>query len=213
MREEIEKNLQWSRRYIDAPATDTHLATRIETIDFEDIIIIDISRLNKFPKIDEHSVGISPWFKLDVIGFYHRGIEVFLDDSKKVIQTRDDNGLLSWRFLRKGEDSESAMYALAVGRIPFDFIESVDWSRSDGYYNSPHFYCRFAGPLGGPYEDVVYKANLYPEVSRHLHDLDLHRESYEWGLMRRRTFLFRQNIIRRWCRLKTGLAIRPSRLR
>lgn len=95
MREEIEKNLQWSRRYIDAPATDTHLATRTEVTDFEDIIIVDISRMDDFPKIDEHSVGISPWFKLDVIGFYHRGIEVFLDDSRKVIQTRDDKDLLS----------------------------------------------------------------------------------------------------------------------
>jgi hypothetical protein len=109
MREEIEKNLQWSRRYIDAPATDTRLATRIEVTDFEDIIIMNISRMNEFPKIDEHLVGISSWFKLGVIGFYHRGIEVFLDDSRKVIQTRDDNGLLSWRFLKKGEDSESAM--------------------------------------------------------------------------------------------------------
>ena len=213
MREEIERNLQCSRRHIDVPATETHLATRIEVIDFEDIIIIDISRMNEFPKIDEHSVGISPWFKLDVLGFYHRGIEVFLDDSRKVIQTRDDDGLLGWRFLKKGEDSESAMYAFAIGRIPFDFIERVDWSRSDGYYDSPHVYCRFAGPLGGPYENVIYKANLYPEVSRHLHDLDLHRESYEWGWIRRRAFLVRQSIVRCWRRLKTALPIRHPRLR
>lgn len=105
------------------------------------------------------------------------------------------------------------MYAVAIGRIPFDFIESVDWSRTDGYYNSPHFYCRFAGPLGGPYEDVVYKAKLYPQVSTHLHDLDLHRESYEWGWMRRRAFLFRQDIIRCWRRLKNGLPSGHRRLR
>ena len=203
MREEIETNLKWARRYIDSPATDTHFATRIEAIDFEEIVIIDISRMNKFPEIDEHGVGISPWFKLDVVGFYHRGIEVFLSDSRKAIRTADPDGLLStWRLLTEGEDSESAIYTVSIGRVPFDFIESVDWSRSDGYYNAPLFYCRFVGPLRGPYEDVVYKANLYPQVSRYYHDLDLRKESYEWGVFKRGIFLVRQDFLRGWHWLK-----------
>ena len=215
MCEEIEKNLQWSRSYIDSPATETHLATRIEITDFEEIIVIDISRMNEFPKIDEHGVGISPWFKVDVVGFYHKGIEVFLSDSRKVIRAADPDGSLSWRLLKEKEDEDSdyGIYAMSIGRIPFDFIESVDWSRSDGYYNAPHFYCRFAGPLRGPYEDVVYKANLYPEVSRHYHDLDLRNESYEWGFLRRKTFVFRKDITRYWHRLKTALPIHRSQHR
>jgi hypothetical protein len=199
MREEIEKNLQWARRYIDSPATETHLATKIECIDFEEIIIIDINRMNEFPKIDEHGVGISPWFKVDVVGFYRKGIEVFLSDSRKAVRTVDPDGFVSgWRLLKEDEKAESAIYAVSIGRIPFDFIESVDWSRNDGYYNAPIFYCRFAGPLRGPYEDVVYKANLYPEISRNYHDLDLRRESYEWGMFRRRKFLLGQDIRRCW---------------
>ena len=48
LREEIERNLKSSRRYIDKPATETHLATRIEAIDLEDIIVRDVKRLVPF---------------------------------------------------------------------------------------------------------------------------------------------------------------------
>jgi hypothetical protein len=82
LREEIEQNLRWSKRYIDRPATATQLATCIEVINFEEVIIRDIRRMDKFPDIDEESIGISPWFKLDVLGIYDRGIEVFLSDSR-----------------------------------------------------------------------------------------------------------------------------------
>jgi len=60
--------------------------------------------------------------------------------------------------------------AWPVGRIPFDFIESIDW-HPDEYWGCPHFYCRFANPFGEPYEDVIYRARLYPEVSKNLHVL------------------------------------------
>ena len=208
MREEIEKNLHSSRRFVDKPATETHFATGIEVVSFEDIIIRDIRRMDKFPDIDENHVGISPWFRLDPVGLYHRGIEVFLSDSRSLIPTEDGN----WRVLPRYQHSEQAKYAATVGRIPFDFIERIDWSRSDGYYNSPHFYCRFAGPLRGPYEDVIYKVKLYPEVSEHFHDIGLRKESYQWGTLRQRVFLFRQDIIRWWRQARKSISGLAARL-
>ena len=201
MREEIENSLRWERRYIDSPATETHLATRIEVIDFEEIIIRDIQRMDAFPKINERDVGISPWFKVEVSGFYDRGIEVFLSDWRKAVPALEADSFQSnWSLVKQDDNSESAVDVVAIGRIPFEFIERVDWSRSDGYYDTPHFYCRFSGPLREPYEDVFYKANLYPEISTHYHDLGLRKESYEWGFMRRWAFLFRQDLIRYWRR-------------
>ena len=89
MREEIEQNLKWSKRYIDRSATSTQLATRIEVIDFEEIVIRDIRRMDRFPKVDENGIGISPWFRVGVMGLYDRGIEVFLSGGRSVLPTAD----------------------------------------------------------------------------------------------------------------------------
>jgi hypothetical protein len=193
MRQDIEQHLQWSKRYINKPATETHLATCIEVIDFEEIIIRDIRRMDEFPEIDKEGIGISSWFKVTVVGLYDRGIEVFLSDSRSVIQT--ENG---WCLLPPGRHSESALFAASVGRIPFHFIERIDWSRSDPYYFAPHFYCHFSGPLRRPYEDVIYKAKLYPSVSENYQEIGLRAESYEWGILKQRVFLLRQDIARYW---------------
>jgi hypothetical protein len=204
MRDEIDKNLKSARRYIDRPATENQLATRIEVIDFEDVIVRDMKRIvrdmkrmDEFPNVKKTSVGVSPWLRLYPIRFYDRGIEVFLSDSRSVIKTNR-----GWCLLPRNQHSESAVYAATVGRIPFHFIERIDWSRNDGYYNSPHFYCRYVGPLRGPYEDIVYKVKLYPEVSEHLSEIGLRNESYEWGILKRGAFLFRQDVIGWWQRLK-----------
>jgi hypothetical protein len=205
LREEIEQNLRWSKRYIDRPATATQLATRSEVIHFEEVIIRNIRRMDKFPDIEADSMGISPWFKVDVLGFYDRGIEVFLSDSRSVVQKED-----GWRLLPRGEHPAGAIYTACVGRIPFEFIERIDWSRSDPYYYAPHFYCHFTGPLRGPYEDVVYKAKLYPTVSAHYSELGLRSESYEWGFLRRSAFLLGQDIARFWHRSLRLLRRQPS---
>ena len=191
MREEIERNLH-------------HFTNSSkEVIGYEDIIIRNVRRMDEFPELDEHEVGMSPWLKLDVSGFYHRGIEVFLiTGGGKAVPVADTGGYPhKWRFINEGEDAESAIYALAVGRIPFDFIESIDWSRSDGYFHAPHFYCRFDGPLREPYEEIIYKGILYPQVSKHHHELrGLKRDADNWGFFKRRTFLLRQDVLRcyRW---------------
>jgi hypothetical protein len=56
--------------------------------------------------------------KLDVVGIYYRGIEVFLADSRRAIRIADPDGFLSsWRPLKEGEDFESAIYTMPVGSL------------------------------------------------------------------------------------------------
>src|SRR5262249_8636704 len=118
MREEVEQNLARQRMNPNDP---------IPVYNYEEIIIRDVDRIDAFPDIEEDSVGISPWLKLEVNGFYHRGVEVFLSDVRKAIQVADSNGLLGgWRLLDRRETSEYAITAIPIGRIPFDFIERID---------------------------------------------------------------------------------------
>ena len=154
--------------------------------------------MDEFPDRKDDA-GISAWFNVAMLGLYDRGIEVFLSDSRSAFQTEDG----SWSLLPRDHPfDEAATYTASVGRIPFRFIERIDWSRSDGYYNSPHFYCRFAGPLRGPYEDVIYKAKLYPDVSLHYSEIGLRNESYEWGFLRRTAYLFGKDAARWWRRAR-----------
>jgi hypothetical protein len=99
-------------------------------------ILRDISRMDSYPGIDQEAKGISPWFKVEVKGLYHRGIEVFtsMPKSIKLLVTG------GWTFCHY--DDENAATAYPVGRIPFDQIEHIDW-RGDEYYPGLHIYVRF----------------------------------------------------------------------
>jgi hypothetical protein len=114
-----------------------------------DAIIRDMKRMDMYPDIDEKVRGISPWFKVEQKGLYHRGIEVFLRvESLVFVEDRE-----AWRFGKY--DEPDAVNALLVGRIPFDVIRSVDWE-GDEYYPYPHIYCDFARRNGQPYEELVF---------------------------------------------------------
>ena len=103
--------------------------------------------MDLYPEADEDGKGISPWFKVEVKGFYHRGVEVFLSmpNSIKLLASG------GWTFCHY--DDPGAVIAFPVGRIPFDLIEHVDWE-GDEYYPDPHIYCQFKD--GEPYETVVF---------------------------------------------------------
>jgi hypothetical protein len=169
---------------------DEHIERQPNRAILGEIVIRDLQRMDAFPDISEHDVGPSAWFKVELIGFYHRGIEVFLSDAKKAIPTADADGRWGgWRLLEEGEKSDQAITAWPVGRIPFDFIESVDWS-GDEYYGLPHFYCRFSNPFFDPYEEIIYKGKLYPEVSQDYQEMrGLRHAREDWSGLRR--FFFR----------------------
>ena len=194
IRTEIEERLQTHARRPNAPVTEPPL--------YEEIIVRDMKRLDEFPQMDLRSTGISSWIKFEVHGLYHRGIEVFLSDVRKAIQIANERGIAEWRLLARSEEERypDAFHAVPIGRIPFEFIERIDWAR-DEYYGAPHFYCRYDGPFREPYEEIIYRAVLYPDVSRTHHELHgIHPEHYDWGSVRRWTFLARLEAIRRWQR-------------
>jgi hypothetical protein len=198
IRDEIERKLRAERDSKEPPHPLDHFT-------YEDIIIHDVERMDRFPYLDSRgpdSVGVSPWLRLEVNGLYHRGIEVFLSEGRHAVAVADEDGSLGgWRFLEKGEDESASVYAMPIGRIPFDFIERIDWSH-DEYYFAPHFYCRYAGRMREPYEEVVYKAILYPK-SRHYHKLEgLKRDCDRWGVVRRHFFFLRRDCLRFWRRIR-----------
>lgn len=122
---------------------------------YGEAIIRDISRMDSYPDIDDKKKGISPWFNVEIKGFYHRGLEVFLRiEYLKQIERE-------WRYSNHNE--EGAKFCYLVGRIPYDVIKNVDWD-GDEYYNRPHIYCKFMkknrvpfiGSKREPYEELIY---------------------------------------------------------
>ena len=111
-----------------------------------EIIIRDLARMDRYPEPDDSLLGISPWFKVEVLGLYHRGIEV-------VLQLREI--VVSGKIAREAKPDEraAATTMIVAGRVPFDAIVAIDWS-GDEYYQQPHFYCWF-DQKSGPYEAVT----------------------------------------------------------
>jgi len=59
-------------------------------------IIRDVKRVDEYPNVDDKSKGISPWFRVGLLGTYHRGIMVGLrivglkfDDVEKTLRGYD----------------------------------------------------------------------------------------------------------------------------
>jgi hypothetical protein len=112
-------------------------------------IIREVSRMDAYPEGDEREKGISPWFKVEVKGLYHRGVEVFL----RIVTLKYEEEYSGWRYAHHRE--EGAFNAFLVGRIPFDRIKYINWD-GDEYYYFPHIYCDFLGRSKEPYEALLY---------------------------------------------------------
>jgi hypothetical protein len=125
---EIESNLRWPER--DASP---------------EIIVRDLARMDQYPETDDSLRGISPWFKVEALGLYHRGFDVALALREIVVVRNKAHDATP-------DEREQARTLLVAGRIPFDAIVAIDWS-GDEYYPQPHFYCWF-DQSEGPYESV-----------------------------------------------------------
>jgi hypothetical protein len=101
-----------------------------------DAIIRDMKRIDKYPELDEKDKGISPWFRLGLVGTYHRGIYVSHGWGGLV---RDGDG---WRYPDYKEGERGELKVMLVSSIPYENIEQVDWE-GDEYYSHPHIYCWF----------------------------------------------------------------------
>jgi hypothetical protein len=114
-----------------------------------DVIIRDINRHDCYPNHDDGKNGISPWFRVGLVGTYHKGILIGLGyhGLKKNLDGK------SWRYPIGDEKSDETF--LLIGKIPFEYIENVDW-HGDEYYGYPHIYCWFNSKSKEPYEQIVF---------------------------------------------------------
>lgn len=152
-KQEIESNLRW----ID------------DVVGYGEAIIRDVKRVDSYPDVDDKKKGISPWFRVGLLGTYHRGLQVAL----RIEELIYDEGEEGWRYSNYKQNEESEINAYLVGLIPFERIVSIDWD-GDEYYYIPHIYCQFRGKHKEPYEDIIFceKRQLdrhvyYSEIAKH----------------------------------------------
>lgn len=117
----------------------------------KDVIIRDMKRLDHYPDVDRKEKGISPWFRIDLMGTYHKGILVGLRWGE-LTRHGEEGG---WRYTNYKAGESGDLKVILIGRIPFENIESVDWD-GDEYYYFPHIYCYFDAKRKEPYEELVF---------------------------------------------------------
>lgn len=109
-----------------------------------------------YPEVDAAPGMISSWFLVEMHGFYHNGIEVYLRVLSGVI---DDEG--NWSIVDYSHSPEAGYHPIQVimlGRIPYRNIVEYDLE-GDDYYSEPHVYCTFAD-AGEPYENIIFRRGV-----------------------------------------------------
>lgn len=119
----------------------------------EDVIIRDMTRLDSYPDIKEGS-GISPWFRLFLVGTYHRGILVAHSWGTL---TECETG---WRFTNLAAGETGDLKVMMISSTPYEYIENVDWP-GDEYFDYPHIYCFFDWKKQ-PYEKTAFYTETKP---------------------------------------------------
>jgi hypothetical protein len=127
-----------------------------------DAIIRDIKRMDAYPNVNNRK-GISAWFRVSIKDLYYNGIEVFISMPQYIKQ--DEKG--KWQFTDYKDESKVLVWA--IGRIPFDLIEYVNWG-GDEYYPYPHIYCSFKSYRGQPYECIPFYRKA--EMSDDIYEVD-----------------------------------------
>jgi hypothetical protein len=133
----------------------------------QDVIVRNLRKIDHYPETEDGK-GISSWFRVALVGQYHRGILLGLSiHSLAYEQSEQPHG--AWRLA--GPNERNSLKAYLVGFVRDDDIENVDWN-GDEYFNYPHLYCHFAH-RGEPYEKLVFcerksihpKHHFYSEVA------------------------------------------------
>jgi len=114
-----------------------------------DVIVRDVRRLDSYPDGNVRK-GISPWFKVGLMGTYHRGILAGLSWEGLI---DDENG--GWRLADRRTGEIRSLRAILIGYIPFEMVEAVDWA-GDEIYSFPHIFCYFDAKSNEPYVKIAY---------------------------------------------------------
>lgn len=129
-----------------------------------EIIVHDVHRDN-YPKLDEDPTCISPWFIVEYLWTYHRGVSVLIQ-AVNVVVAADGR----WEITaEKAPAGRTEVTALRIGDIPYDYIVEID-PHADEYRNGFHLYCEFSNG-GTPYERIWYDpAEKEKHRVPHLHE-------------------------------------------
>lgn len=105
-----------------------------------EMIIRNLDR-DIYPEFDDDKDGISDWFKVELYDLVHNGVEMYLHQSKLIIDEND-----YWDILENENDERANKYVVlrvnTVGRIHYSNIVELDFD-GDEYYPYPHLFCRF----------------------------------------------------------------------
>lgn len=141
-----------------------------------DAIVHDVDRLDTYPDSGDEK-GISSWFRVGLMGTYHKGILLGLNWNYIVERGGD------W-VDAKSSNSPGAERVILLGEVPYECIESVNFD-GDDFYNKPHIFCHFDHG-GEPYERLFYgkEFQLDPGLPYHYTELVEYRrqQASRWRL-------------------------------
>lgn len=144
-KERLELQERWKPAFKDLLAQNFRQKLR------SDVVIRDIARMDGYPDTEDQGRGISPWFRVSLIGTYHQGILVGLRWTSLV--KTPEGGFRLRDTINADPEAQNAFNALLVGKIPYSGIEGLD-IEGDEIYGFPHVYCKFA--KSGPYEALEF---------------------------------------------------------
>jgi hypothetical protein len=129
-------------------------ASRVAKFAHSEVVIRRIDD-NSYPDIDD-GPGISGWFKLELLDFYHGGICGIVDIQYILMdsQTRNWAAMSYEQSNSEFPDRFTKAKIFVAEKIPWRNILHYDM-RGDQYYPQPHLYCTFADN-GTPYEGEAY---------------------------------------------------------
>lgn len=129
-----------------------------------DCIVHDVNRLDDYPNTEENPKGISPWFRVGLMGTYEGGVLLGLRWTYLV----DEGG--TWKEY-ESRKPDGAVKVMLLGEVPYESIESVNFD-GDDYYNKPHLFCHFEHG-GEPYKRLFYgeEFRLDPGFPHHYREI------------------------------------------
>lgn len=159
-----------------------------------DVIVHDVDRLDTYPDTSDEK-GISSWFRVGLMGTYHRGVLLGLEWAS--LEEQDGK----WIKVRTGS-SENTVKVMLLGEVRYEAIESVNFD-GDDYYNKPHIYCHF-DHNGEPYERLYYgeEFQINPGLPHHYREVTEYNPPSRQNFWRRHWFA-----IRTWLTLKLKLRL------
>jgi hypothetical protein len=123
-----------------------------------DVTVKDVRRLDQYPNGDKGSKGISPGFRVGLVGTNDRGLLLLLgwhSLSSEALEFLKLEGIQrqNAQELEGRSNAQENANAALIGYVPFEQIVDVDW-HGDDYNTRSSLYLHFDATREGPYEAI-----------------------------------------------------------